>query len=490
MPSTQLFEKVKQAIRKSHPLTITTYKLPHETEIQIDDILACFLSELKLDEIFDPVSYCMKELAVNGKKANTKRVYFEDKGLDISNKKEYQKGMLSFKNETLENLNYYLDMQKEKGFYVKFTFQASQNVFKLTIRNNVEITRTEQMRVYDRIARARAFNSMEEAFAEVLDDSEGAGLGIVIMILMMKKIGLDEDVFDIDGENGITTASLTIPIVGEKKSTLDTIVDEIASEIDGLPHFPENISAIQRLINNPDTEIEEIAQKIGTDPSLTADLLKTVNSAQFMLRKKMDNIPEAVMMLGFKGIRNMLYSYGTDKLLHVSNNTVLWDHCKEVAYYSFQLAKSIVKRKEVIEDSYVGGILHDIGIIVFSNVRPELFGKIQAFSNRKNIGSSLVEDITAGFSHAEIGARIAEKWNFPPALIDSIRYHHSPLECKSENKLTVYCIYMANALDNYLKEKIEFDQIEQKILNLFKIPDEATFRSIANEMSLDYKNEN
>ena len=80
------------------------------------------------------------------------------------------------------------------------------------MRNNVEITRKEQIRVFDRIARSRAFSSMEEAFSTVLDNSEGAGLGIVILILMLKKIGLDEDAFDIEVENGETVATLAIPL--------------------------------------------------------------------------------------------------------------------------------------------------------------------------------------------------------------------------------------------------------------------------------------
>ena len=57
----------------------------------------------------------------------------------------------------------------------------------------------------------RAFDTMEEALSSVLDDSEGAGLGIVILVLRLKKIGLDEDSFDIDVENGETVARITVP---------------------------------------------------------------------------------------------------------------------------------------------------------------------------------------------------------------------------------------------------------------------------------------
>lgn len=486
MPSTQLYANVKKAISLSYPLTITTYKLPPETEMQIEEITGLFLDELGLQKYKDPLVYCMKELSVNAKKANTKRVFFQDKELDIENKDDYLSGMKSFKEETLGNLEYYLDMQKEQGLYIKFTFQVVNEILKITIRNNVEINRKEQMRVYDRIARARAFSSLEEAFAEVLDDSEGAGLGIVILILMMKKLGLDEDAFDIEGNNGETTATLTIPVTGERHSNLVTLMDQIVDSIEALPQFPENISAVQRLINDPDSEIEDISRRIGADPTLTADLLKRANSAQFMLPNRVNNIPDAVMLLGFRGIKNMLYSYGTEKLLDISEDGEFWDHSHRVAYYAYSLARSITKKKEVIDDAYIGGILHDIGHIIFTNVNKNLQVKIDELAATKHVDKQLFEDMAAGYNHSEIGAKIAEKWSFPSALVEAIRYHHLPLECKSQNKAVVYCIYLGNALANIERQMLSPDQLEPKILQIFKISSKDELTGLMNRLSTSY----
>ena len=490
MPAAQLHEKVKKAIRLSFPLTITSYKLPRETEEQLEDILGMYLKELGLGDYKDPLAYCMKELAVNAKKANTKRVYFEEKDLDIDDKIDYKRGMVDFKEETLSNLDHYLSLQKEKGFYIKFTFIVAGGMFKLTIRNNVEINRTEQMRVYDRIARARAFNSLEEAFAEVLDDSEGAGLGIVILVLMLKKMGFDEDAFEIEGEGGETVASLQIPLTGERYSALDTIVDEIVGAIDQLPQFPENITEVQRLINDPDSEIEDIARRINSDPALAADLLKTVNSAQFMLPNRVSNIPDAVMLLGFRGIKNMLYSYGTEKILNISDHeSYMWDHSHRVGFYAYTLARNITKKKDVIDDAYLGGILHDIGMIVLQGIRPELIDHIREFSVEKGLSASLLEDMAAGYNHSEVGSRIAEKWNFPPSLVDAIKYHHVPLQCRSQNKAVVYCIYLANCIANIETGNYSFEQVEKKILDLFKISGETRFTDLLNRLSSDYEAE-
>ncbi|HET6452172.1 MAG TPA: HDOD domain-containing protein, partial [Spirochaetia bacterium] len=295
--------QVKRAAHNAVPLTFKTYTLPHETEIYLDRVLESFLAELGQEKLKEPLSYCLRELAVNAKKANTKRVYFLEKGLDLNNDKDYEAGMKNFKQETFDNIQYYLQKQKELGMYIKVIFQTKGPSLSIMVRNNVEISKKEQMRVFDRLARSRAFNSLEEAFATVLDSSEGAGLGIVILVLMMKKIGLTEDCFSIDSEEGETVATITIPFSEVHLEQLETLTQTIVKEIDTLPQFPDNIVNLQQLIADPNSDINDIAREISVDPSMTADLLKLVNSAQFMLPKRVDNIVEAVKLVGTKGVR-------------------------------------------------------------------------------------------------------------------------------------------------------------------------------------------
>jgi hypothetical protein len=110
---------IKEAAHKARPLTFKTYTLPHETEIYLYKVLASFLAELGQEKLKEPLSYCLRELAVNAKKANTKRVYFMEKGLDLNNDKDYETGMRTFKQETFDNIHYYLQKQKELGRALK-----------------------------------------------------------------------------------------------------------------------------------------------------------------------------------------------------------------------------------------------------------------------------------------------------------------------------------------------------------------------------------
>ena len=125
--------------------------------------------------------------------------------------------MKTFKQDTLENIAYYLGKQKEKGYYIKIIFQAKAQNILIEVRNNVEINKKEYIRIHDKLARSRQYNTLEEALSNVLDPSEGAGLGLVILVLMLKKIGLDEDCFDIWAESGETVARITVPVAATTK---------------------------------------------------------------------------------------------------------------------------------------------------------------------------------------------------------------------------------------------------------------------------------
>jgi putative nucleotidyltransferase with HDIG domain len=487
--------QVKRAAQNAVPLTFKTYTLPHETEIYLDKVLEAFLGELGQEKLKEPLSYCLRELAVNAKKANTKRVFFLEKGLDLNNEKDYELGMKSFKTETFNNIQHFLQKQKELGLYVKVVFQTRNRALAITVRNNVEITRKEQIRVFDRLARSRAFTSLEEAFATVLDNSEGAGLGIVILVLMMKKIGLTEECFNIDTEDGETVASITIPFSDVHLEQLETLTQTIVKEVETLPQFPDNIVNLQRLVADKDSEISAIAREISVDPSLTADLLKLVNSASFMLPKRVDNIVEAVKLVGTKGVRNLLYSYGAQKTLgekygeKYAEMRSLWQHSYRAALYAYLLAKGFKRRKEILDDVYVGGILHDLGQIVIAAMHPELLERITQVVREKGITGRLLENFTVGLNHAEVGALIARKWNFPEQLVDAIRFHHEPAQAPQGSRDIVNCVYLANAICDVEREKLGWDQLENPVLRDFGIETRDQFDIIQGRLAKAFEDQ-
>jgi putative nucleotidyltransferase with HDIG domain len=272
---------------------------------------------------------------------------------------------------------------------------------------------------------------------------------------------------------------------------LSLLSETIVQNINSLPQFPENILTIQRLIDDPDSDMVSIAKQISIDPALTADLLKIVNSAQYMLSKKVENISEAVKLVGIRGIRNLLYSYGAQKVL--GDDTVgkkrLWEHSYRTAFYAYNLVKNFKNTMDLQDDVYVGGILHDIGKIIFSNVHPDLLEKIKKFCVDRGLPASTLENLSAGMNHAELGSLIAEKWNFPDRLVMAIRYHHDPLSVAPEYRDFVDAVYLANMLCEYENGNIAFEQFEISSLENFRISSKRQIDNLLDKLSRGFQRE-
>lgn len=484
-------EKIKTAIRTGIPISIKTYTLPHDMEVYMGEILSLFLTELNQPHMIQYLTYSLNELVVNAKKANTKRIYFQEKNLDIFNLDDYNIGMKTFKNDTLNNIKYYLQKQKDAGLYVKLILQIQNNTIKIEVKNNSKITPFELERINQKLAQAKQFDSIQDALTTVLDDSEGAGLGLVILILMLEKIGMSKENFQTITNETETITRITLPLSEEIQNEINTISEEFSNAIQDLPQFPQNIEKLNKLLDSDDSKISEIANQISNDVALTGELLKTVNSAAFALQTPCSSISDAVKMMGTRGIKNMLYSIGSLNIFaaQTKKNEDLWKHSYQVAFYSYNLAKNLCKNNSlVIEDSFVCGLLHDMGKVIFETNCPEYIDNVKKICKDKITSLDLFEKIISGVNHGEIGAKIAEKWNFPESIINVIRFHHSPGNAPEAAKTLTTIIYIADLMVRYHNSDIQYSQIDKNILKQFNITCESQFQQIAEKLKNVFEN--
>ena len=478
-------EKVRTAIRIGIPISITTYTLPHDMEMYMGEILSLFLTELNQPHMIQYLTYSLNELVVNAKKANTKRIYFKEKNLNIFDLNDYNKGMNTFKNDTLNNINYYLKLQKDAGLYVRLILQVKNNNIKIEVRNNSKITPFEKERIQQKLEQAQQYESIQDALTTVLDDSEGAGLGLVILILMLEKIGMTKENFQTITNDSETITRITLPLSEETQKEIDTISEEFSNAIQDLPQFPQNIEKLNKLLDSDDSKISDIANQISNDVALTGELLKTVNSAAFSLQTPCSSISDAVKMIGTRGVKNMLYSIGSLNIFaaQTKKNEDLWKHSYQVAFYSYNLAKNFCKSdNSVVEDSFVCGLLHDMGKVIFETNCPEYLENVKKICKDKITSLDLFEKIISGVNHGEIGAKIAEKWNFPESIINVIRFHHSPENAPEATKILAAIIYIADLMVHYHNSDIQYCQIDKNILEKFNITCENQFQQIADKL--------
>ena len=92
-------------------------------------------------------------------------------------------------------------------------------------------------------------------------------------------------------------------------------------------------------------------------------------------------------------------------------------------------------------------------------------------------------------NHGEIGARVAEKWNFPKVISETIRYHHDPDAASDETKKLVSVVYLANMISHYQDGEAEFYQFEPSVLKRFNITDETQLQKIVEKLQAAFKSE-
>lgn len=226
-------------------------------------------------------------------------------------------------------------------------------------------------------------------------------------------------------------------------------VDLVLRTIDNLRPIPSSVTRILKEIDNPYTTVSTISEYIGLDQALTAMVIKTSNTASLGYGSKCTSITDAVMRIGFKRIKAILFALNaigpmSGKLSgYRLGGGQLWDHSLKIAIASEWLARNL--RYSEPEEAYVVGLLHDIGKLLLDQFVLEDYQKIVKHVKEYHMPVYQVEEKLIGIDHANLGGMMASRWNFPQSLGDGIRFHHAPSAAKGNQKLPAI-VNLANHL--------------------------------------------
>ena len=200
---------IKDAVRERRPVNFYCYTLTLEQKQRFQNILDVFLKECDEYYLFNCLSYCLFELLDNASKANAKRIYFKEQNLDIDNQKDYASGMKNFKSNLSDNKQHYKD-ELESGLLQVHLQLSANDVISLSVSNNTKITENEYKRIQDKIDKTKNYDNVADAFADI-DQTEGSGLGIITIVIMLRKLGLTMDCLKFSTTEEETVASIVIP---------------------------------------------------------------------------------------------------------------------------------------------------------------------------------------------------------------------------------------------------------------------------------------
>ncbi|MDI6729611.1 MAG: HDOD domain-containing protein [Thermodesulfovibrionales bacterium] len=193
--------------------------------------------------------------------------------------------------------------------------------------------------------------------------------------------------------------------------------------IDTLPTIPGVLRKLLVVIENPRISLNDVGSFISNDPVLTSRVLKVVNSPIYGFPGRISSVSQALILLGLNVVKGMLLGVSVFEAMQ-KTMVGLWEHSLGCAV----TARIIAKKKELKEpeEVSVAALLHDIGKVVLGLKFPDEYKKIMSEAETKDIFIFDAEKNYFGINHANAGAWIAQKWNFPRSLVEVIEYHHKP----------------------------------------------------------------
>lgn len=248
--------------------------------------------------------------------------------------------------------------------------------------------------------------------------------------------------------------------------------EDIASMLQDIPTFSQSVVRILELTADIDSSSKELVRQITHDPILTAKVLKLVNSAYFGLSRKVESIQHSVVYVGINTIKSLAISVAAMGSLPQDNEAGLdmnnfWLHSLVTAVVAKLLAQQVGVSRTDVSGFFIGGLLHDIGQIIFSQSQPEAYAGVLEEAREMQRPLHELEKQEFGLDHATLGAILADKWQLPTAMVEAIRYHHDP-EQLGEEQIMNRVVFVANQTTKFITE-------EEKLISMLSaMPDSIT----------------
>lgn len=223
-------EKLKQVILARDKISVKSSKINAKLENYVLLIIKEILEKHGQSHFVDMVYTILKELVINAIKANQKRVFFEERGLNIMDLEDYEKGIVEFKASFSDSMaEEYGQKCQERGIYCQMNFNYNPTGMWIEVINNTPVIKTEELRMREKMKKAMSYNDIAEFYMDNMDNTEGAGLGIALIMILLKNENIDPSLFRIITKPDKTIARIEIPFTSEYISIRDKGAREITN---------------------------------------------------------------------------------------------------------------------------------------------------------------------------------------------------------------------------------------------------------------------
>lgn len=227
-------------------------------------------------------------------------------------------------------------------------------------------------------------------------------------------------------------------------------VRKVVSRLGTLPSVPEVYAKLRKAMADPEISVADVAAIIEEDMAMSAKVLQLVNSAFFGLFQRVESPARAVNLLGLETVKNLVLGVGAFSEIQASSNIFsikkLWTHSMAVGAMAKKIALHESDDKELIDNSFIAGLLHDIGKLVLLAQLLEKYEQAVLLAGEKNIQLRTAEKEIFDTVHGDIGAYLMGVWGMPGSVVEAIGFHHR-IDNYPENKFSpTIAVHVANIL--------------------------------------------
>ncbi len=210
-------------------------------------------------------------------------------------------------------------------------------------------------------------------------------------------------------------------------------IKKIIGSIRNLPTPPIVFEQIQKVLNDPNTSVGDVASILSEDPAMSVKVLKLTNSAFYGLQREIDSVKHAVMIIGLEAVKNLVLSASVLNMFKANDSNkeyheVFWRHSLSAAFSARLLAKNF-RSGEIFnpDPAFSCGLIHDIGKMIICCFMPMEHAKIMTMlKENPHRAEREYEMEILGFDHAMLGKELSMQWKLPDRMADAIGFHHNP----------------------------------------------------------------
>lgn len=210
--------------------------------------------------------------------------------------------------------------------------------------------------------------------------------------------------------------------------------EKVLASVVNLPVVPKVMFETIKLLDNKYTTAGELNKVISKDQALLTKILTIANSPLYGLQRKVTTIEYAILVLGYRELRNIISALSVAEAFR--NKTDKYLNSKEFMLHSYLTGTASKKLATDIGynnsgEAFIAGFLHDIGLSVMHRYLHSGYINITELVESKGVRFRDAELDVLGMTHDQIGYFLLDKWNFPKEISEPVLTHHNPSESDS-----------------------------------------------------------